>query len=121
MLKLNRLPNDRPVDRWPAGRTTGPTDKVTIPDVQGRVQVAVRTMRTSPTVEPRTLSVAALDVAADEELLGRLALALHARRRRRSLRRQKESIRRLGAAAAPRRRTMRAERSFPYVLSCRTV
>src|SRR5712692_8765865 len=64
MLKLNRLPNDRPVDRWPAGRTAGPTDKVAVPDIQGRVAIRIVLSAAHPTPEPRSLSIAAFYVAA---------------------------------------------------------
>src|SRR5258708_39893657 len=62
MLQRNKLPNDRPVDRWPAGRTTGPTDKVAVPDIQGRVPIRVVLVAAHPTPEVGTLSIAALDV-----------------------------------------------------------
>src|SRR5258708_39207919 len=64
MLQRNTLPNDRPVERWPAGRTTGPTDKVAVPDIQGRVPIRVVLSAAHPTPEAGTLSIAALDVAA---------------------------------------------------------
>src|SRR5216683_5999946 len=64
MLKLNKLPNDRPVDRWPAGRTAGPTDKVAVPDIQCRVPIRVVLSAAHPTPEAGTLSIAAFDVAA---------------------------------------------------------
>src|SRR5712691_8140774 len=63
MLKPNRLPNDRPVDRWPVGRTTGLTDKVAVPDIQGRVPIRVVLSAAPPTPEARSLSIAAVDVA----------------------------------------------------------
>ncbi len=55
MLKLNTLPNDRPVDRWPADRTAGPTDKVAVPDIQGRVPIRIVLSAARPTPEACTL------------------------------------------------------------------
>ena len=59
MLKINRLPNDRPI-----GRTAGPTDKVAVPDIQSRVPIRVVLSAAHPTPEAGTLSIAAFDVAA---------------------------------------------------------
>ena len=72
MLKLNRLPNDRPVDRWPAGRTTGPTDKVAVPDIEGRVPIRVVLSAAHPTPKAGALSIAALNVPAGTAPLRRV-------------------------------------------------
>ncbi len=72
MLKLNRLPNDRPVDRWPTGRTAGPTDKVAVSDIQGRVPIRIVLSAAHPTPEAGTLSIAAFDVAAGTAALRRV-------------------------------------------------
>src|SRR6266849_3333862 len=72
MLKLNRLPNDRPVDRWPADRTAGPTDKVAVPDIQSRVPIRVVLSAAHPTPKAGTLSIAAFDVAAGSAALRRV-------------------------------------------------
>src|SRR5712692_3757882 len=63
MLKSNRLPNDRPVDWWPAGRTAGPTDKVAVPDIQGRVPIGVVLSAAHPTPEAGNFSIAAFHTA----------------------------------------------------------
>jgi hypothetical protein len=72
MLKLNKFPNDRPVGRWPAGRTAGPTDKVAVPDIQSRVPIRVVLSAAHPTPEARTRSIAAFDVAAGTASLRRV-------------------------------------------------
>src|SRR5947208_11537877 len=64
MLKNNSISHDRQLDRLPAGRAAGPTDKVAVADIPRRVEVGVGSRRALPAAEARALSVPALDVAA---------------------------------------------------------
>jgi hypothetical protein len=64
MLTVNEFANDRPVDRWPAGRTAGPTDKVAVPDIQCRIPIRVVPSAAHPTAEARTPSIRVFDIAA---------------------------------------------------------
>src|SRR5436190_23990865 len=73
MLKLNRRPHDRQLDGLPAGRTTGPADKVAITNVDRSVPVRVVLSSTGEAAEACPVAVGALDVAAVGAALTRVS------------------------------------------------